>query len=147
MHMGHATGKGSFSARFELPVLERLAARARRTPHANKSRLAERYVDEGMRMDDHPGIVFREGPMGRRAGLARGPDVWEIIDALKRQGRRGEPAIRDLAAALDLEQSQIRAALDYYDEFREEIDDLIERNRQAAAQAEESWRRQQATLR
>lgn len=27
-------------------------------------------------MDEHPGIVFRSGPAGRRAGLAGGPDIW-----------------------------------------------------------------------
>jgi hypothetical protein len=30
----------------------------------------------------HPGIVFKDGPSGRRAALAFGPDVWEdVIDA------------------------------------------------------------------
>jgi hypothetical protein len=35
-----------------------------------KSRTAERLIDEGLRMEDHPGIVFRDGPAGRRAALA-----------------------------------------------------------------------------
>lgn len=29
-------------------------------------------------MDDHPGIVFSDQPTGRRAGLAVGPDGWEV---------------------------------------------------------------------
>ena len=41
------------------------------------------YVDEGTRMDEHPGIVFRGGPTGPRAALAGGPDVWERMTTLK----------------------------------------------------------------
>lgn len=37
--------------------------------------LALRLLEEGLRMLDHPGIVFRDGPAGRRAGLIAGPDV------------------------------------------------------------------------
>ena len=39
-------------------------------------RLAQRYIGEGMRLDRHPGIVFRDGPAGRRAVVIGGPDVW-----------------------------------------------------------------------
>src|SRR6185437_9845048 len=37
------------------------------------SGLVVRLVDEGIRMAEHPGVVFRDGPTGRRAGLAAGP--------------------------------------------------------------------------
>ena len=30
-------------------------------------------------MEDHPGIAFRDGPTGRRAALAAGPDIWEGV--------------------------------------------------------------------
>jgi hypothetical protein len=40
-----------------------------------RSALAQRYIEEGLRMDRHPGIVFRPGAAGRRPGLAGGPDV------------------------------------------------------------------------
>ena len=46
-------------------------------------------------MDDHPGIVFRDGPTGRRAGLAAGPAVWEVIDGLE-PSARGELEITDV---------------------------------------------------
>ena len=32
---------------------------------------------------DHPGVIFRMDPTGRRAGLAAGPDVSEIARAVK----------------------------------------------------------------
>jgi hypothetical protein len=39
------------------------------------SSAANRLVDEALRMNEHPGIVFRAGPTGRRAALAAGPGV------------------------------------------------------------------------
>ena len=48
------------------------------------SSIGERQIDEGLRMEAHPGIVFRNGPSGRRAGLAAGPDVWEVVWASAR---------------------------------------------------------------
>ncbi len=42
-----------------------------------------RLVDEGLRMTDHPGVMFRDGPTGRRAALVGGPDICEIIRAVK----------------------------------------------------------------
>ena len=73
-------------------VVDRLERRGARAG-LNKSRLAERYIDEGMRMEDHPGIVFRDGPTGRRAGLAAGPDVWEVMSALRSTGLEGDEAV------------------------------------------------------
>jgi hypothetical protein len=62
------------------------------------SRLAQRYIEEGLRTDDHPGIVFRDGPAGRRAGLVGGPDVWEVIGALRSVPESGEARVAALAA-------------------------------------------------
>ena len=41
--------------------------------------LIQRYVAEGIEMDEHPGIHFRSGPAGRRPSLVGGPDVWEVV--------------------------------------------------------------------
>jgi hypothetical protein len=34
-------------------------------------------------MADHPGILVKDGPTGRRAALAYGPDVWEVIKVVR----------------------------------------------------------------
>jgi len=52
-----------FSARLDANVVDRLERQGARSG-LNKSRLAERYIDEGMRMDDHPGIVGMDRPAG-----------------------------------------------------------------------------------
>jgi len=97
-------------------------------------------------MDDHPGIVFRDGPMGRRAGLAAGPDVWEIVAALKQLPTRRRGAVVELADLLELREGQIEAALAYYGQFSGEVDQLITRNEEEAKRAEAAWRRQQTVL-
>src|ERR1700730_8969788 len=110
-----------FSARLDSDVVDRLERRGVRSG-INKSRLAERYIDEGMRMEDHPAIVFRDGPTGRRAGLAAGPDVWEIISALRATGTDGDQAIQSAAEWSGLTVRQVRDAVGYYNEYPDEID-------------------------
>ena len=54
------------------PVHRRLKDSARRR-RVGVSTLAEKFIDEGLRMEAHPAVVFREGPTGRRAVLAGRP--------------------------------------------------------------------------
>ena len=71
------------SFRFPEGTLKRLDARAKQI-RETRTALAERYVDEGLRMDDHPGIAFADGPAGRRAVLSgSGLDAWEVIETLR----------------------------------------------------------------
>ena len=135
----------TFSARWDTDVLDRLKQRSEMAG-TNKSRLAERYVDEGTRMDDHPGIVFRSGPTGRRAALAAGPDVWELMATLKSGKARGEEAISATAELLGLTDSQVRTAVRYYGAFADEIDRRIALNTLDADEAEAAWKREQAAL-
>ncbi|MGN6254993.1 MAG: hypothetical protein ACTHO8_08455 [Solirubrobacterales bacterium] len=135
----------TFSARWGTDVLNRLNRRSE-LAGTNKSRLAERYVDEGTRMDEHPGVVFRGGPTGRRAALAGGPDVWEVMAALKGGKARGEEAISATAELLDLTDSQVRIAARYYGAFTDEIDRRIALNTEDADEAEAAWQREQAAL-
>ena len=140
-----ARGTQTFSARWGADVLDRLKRRSE-LAGTNRSRLAERYVDEGTRMDEHPGIVFRGGPTGRRAALAGGPDVWELIATLKSGKARGEEAIATTAELLNLTDSQVRTAARYYGAFTEEIDRRIALNSEDADEAEAAWQREQAAL-
>lgn len=86
-------------------------------------------------MEAHPGIVFRSGPAGRRAGLVGGPDVWEVIALLGSLETRGEAGVSEAAEWLGLSESNIRAAIAYYSEFPEEIDHRIQANEEAAERA------------
>jgi hypothetical protein len=135
----------TFSARWVADVLDRLQKRGE-IAGLNKSRLAERYVEEGLRMDKHPGIVFRDGPTGRRAALPRGPDVWEVVMILQGARQRGEEAIVATAEFLNLHESQVRAAVRYYAAFSEEVDERIALTVDGADEAEAAWRREQTAL-
>lgn len=135
----------TFSARWDADVLERLERRSEQAG-TSRSRLAERYVDEGTRMDEHPGILFRGGPTGRRAALAGGPDVWEVMQMVKSGKARGDAAVAATADLLDLTETQVRIAVRYYAAYPDEIDERIRRNVDEADAAEAAWKREQAAL-
>ncbi|HKA10259.1 MAG TPA: hypothetical protein VKI99_07300 [Candidatus Dormibacteraeota bacterium] len=88
----------------------------------------------------HPGIVFRDGPAGRRAGLVSGPDVWEVIMVWSDSGRN----IHDSAAALNLPVGLVNVAVGYYADHKAEIDGWMEQNRRMGEEAEAAWRRREA---
>jgi hypothetical protein len=134
-----------FSARLNASIVDRLERRAARAG-LNKSRLAERYIDEGLRMEDHPGIVFRDGPTGRRAALAGGPDVWEVIATVRASGLDGKDALAAAAEWGSLSIAQARGAVRYYAEYPHEIDERTARNVEEADAAEMQWRRDQRAL-
>ena len=134
-----------FSIRMSARTLARLDLGARRRGEA-KARTAERLIDEGLRMEDHPGIVFRDGPAGRRAALAGGPDVWEVLETLQGTGLAGEQAIAATAEWGALTHAQVRTAVRYYADFRDEVDERIAHNRAEADRQQAAWERAQAAL-
>ena len=97
-----------------------------------------READEAERQQV-PGIVFRDGPAGWRAGVAGSLDVWEVVQGARQAGS-GDPA--SLAVALGLPVRVVMIALDYYARFPDEIDEWIVDNEQAAEEAHASWRRE-----
>ena len=72
--------------------------------------LIERYVREGLASAEHPGIVFKPGPSGRRAALAGGPDVWEILSALRHTHGTEHQKVAALATEFGLHERQIGIA-------------------------------------
>lgn len=134
------------SIRFEREVLNRLRQRAATIPGATASGLVQQLVDEGLRQAEHPGIVYRDGPSGRRAGLVGGPDVWEVVSTLARTEERGEASIGVAAEALTLSVGQIRTVLHYYGTFPDEIDREVTDAETTSLAAEAAWHRQQDLL-
>lgn len=93
--------------------------------------LVERFVREGLATTAHPGIVFRGGRSGRRAGLAGGPDVWEIAAALRRTTGTETQRVATLTQEFGIHQRQVMIALDYAAANREEIDSRVNANDRA----------------
>lgn len=81
-------------------------------------------------MEEHPGVIFRDGPAGRRACLIGGPDVWEIIRSVK-SSRAAEPDL-SRSEVVKLVEDNIGVpgrlgslALAYWAAYPEEIDALV----------------------
>ena len=108
----------------------RLADRAGRSNMPSRT-LAQRYVEEGLRMDEHPLIRFADGPAGRRARLVGGPDVWEVV----RVARDNDGDLAETARYLELSLGLVQAAAAYYGAYPQEVDERIESNRREAQDA------------
>lgn len=110
----------------------------------NPLSFARTLIDEGLRRERHPGIVFRDGPAGRRAAIeARRLDVWQVMETVW----ASEGNVGDAAKYLGLRPDQVDAAVGYYSEFSDEVDSWIQRNREEAERLQERWKKQQAALR
>jgi hypothetical protein len=130
--MSAAKRTKSFSARFSAEVVDMLDARSERLGQS-KARVAERLIEEGLRIEELPGIVFRSGPTGRRAGIAGGPDVWEIARDLKSVAREGSTdPIASVAHVSGLDRGIVELAASYYAAYPVDIDERIRINEQAA---------------
>lgn len=103
-------------------------------------------MEEGLRMEEHPGILFKNGPSGRRAALSNGPDVWEIIRGLREIDERADDAVPAVAELLNLPASRVRTALRYYADYPDEIDAEIEQNRAEAEAAYRAWQAERRLL-
>src|SRR5947209_3622464 len=122
-----------FSARLDVDVIERLQRQSRRSGQSN-AKVAGRLIDEGLRMEQFTGIVFRSGPTGRRAALEGGPDVWEVVRALRRaSAEEGVPdPVEALVEVLGLRRELVELAAAYYDAYPAEIDDRVQLDEEMA---------------
>jgi hypothetical protein len=134
------------SIRFSAPLLNRLRNRAQAMTGASVAGLAQRLIDEGLRMGDHPGVIFKDGPTGRRAALAYGPDVWEVVKFIREVDERGHAALDAAAEVFAIDASRVSAAVSYYGDYQEEIDAEIDEADAMSAQAEHAWRVQQQLI-
>lgn len=126
-------------------------ARARLTSRAARegttaTALLDQLIIEGTDQLDYPGIIFRGPAHARRAALAAGPDVWEVVARLQELGGSEEHRISLLAAESDLHPRLIRVALDYAAEHASEVRDLIDRNRAMAERSRAAARQRESLL-
>lgn len=145
------TKRAATPVRFDGPVADRLASFVAANPGMSLSSAANRLVDEALRISEHPGITFRPGPTGRRAGIAGGPDVWEVVRAV-RSAHAAEPDLAedDLVALVASNTGTplrlIRVAITYWASYPDEIDAEIAAATTAEAAAEGAWRRERQLL-
>jgi hypothetical protein len=139
------TVAASTSFRMSDTAKTRLASRAAREGISATS-LLEQLILEGIDQFDHPGIVFRGPAHDRRAGLAAGPDVWEVVARLQELDGSEEQRISVLGAESELHPRLIRIALDYAAEHADEVRERIDRNRSLAERSRAKARQREALL-
>jgi hypothetical protein len=108
--------------------------------------LLDQLIVEGVDQLDYPGIIFRGPAHDRRAALAAGPDVWEVIARLQDLAGSEEQRIGLLAEESDLHPRLIRIAVDYAAEHPDEARELIDRNRVAAERSRTVVQQREALL-
>ena len=136
----------STSFRISEIARKRLASHAAREG-TSATTLLEQFIVEGVAQRDYPGIVFRGPAHDRRAALAGGPDVWEVIGRLRELDGPEEQRISLLAEESGLHPRLIRLALDHAAEHPDEVLARIERNRAMAERSRAASRQREALLR
>jgi uncharacterized protein (DUF433 family) len=105
-----------------------------------RSRLAEAYLEEGLRMDRHHGIVFRQRPSGRQPMLAGTRlSVKDVVLTY----RDNANSVEETADYLGKPVHFIQAALDYYADYKGEVDSWIEDDERLAEREHAAWLRRQ----
>lgn len=124
---------------------QRLAARAA-WEGMTATALLDRLIMEGSDQLDFPGIVFRGPANDRRAALAAGPDVWEIVSRLQELSGSEEHRIATLAEESAMHPRLIRLALDYAAEHRQAVQARIDRNRELSQHQQQVTQERQRLL-
>ena len=105
--------------------------------------MAISLAEEQRRTKRHPGIVFRDGATGRRPGLEDGPQVWVLAGIFREQPLDSDEAIRraamDTAELMELSLDGVLAAVRYYLDYRDEIDDWIRDLEEYSERAKAEW--------
>jgi uncharacterized protein (DUF433 family) len=93
-----------------------------RKEHEAVERLTERWLSERLDLTRYPELVWREGPGGWRAGIRSTTiDVYTIVGYSK-AGYTSQDIVNLLP---QLSPAQVSAALRYYAEHPEEIDQIL----------------------
>ncbi len=122
-----------------LEELKRLAGQRQ----TSQSALVQRYLDEGLKMDAYPLIVFRDGAVGRRSMLeGTRLDVAQVVETVRNEGG----SIDGAAEYLGLSTTQVRACVRYYADNRDEIDVYAARVAEENERLRAAWEREQQLL-
>ena len=133
---GEVQSSHQFSIRVSVPTFESLERR-RQELDESRNALAERYIAEGVQMDEHPEIYFRAGALGRRAALVGTRlDIWQVMDTVRNAGN----SVAQAAEYLNLPPAKVEAAVRYYAVNKEEVDRVAGREIAASDRVEAAWR-------
>lgn len=115
--------------------LKRQLAEQAAVEGVTETALVTRFIDEGLKTAAYSGIIYRNGATGRRAALAGGPDVWEVVLGVRSASGRGDAKVANAARQMDLPEHLVRLAINFAAAHREEIEHRIALNHAAAERA------------
>lgn len=131
------------SFRFSNATLRLLDERASELAETRNG-LAQRLLDEGLRTERHPLIQFRDGAGGVRRPALAGTRlyIWHVLSTLRSSGS----SVAAAAEYLDIAERQVRAAVDYYADFEDEVDAFAAEERELEQRERERLERAQRVL-
>jgi uncharacterized protein (DUF433 family) len=135
------------SIRIRSDLKEALTRRAREVG-TSPAALYERFLDEGLRHEEHPLILFRAGAGGRRAVLAGSRlTVAQVIDTLMAtEGETDAARVRDTAGYLAIPPAYVIACVRYYAQYKTEVDAWRAHVAEVVEREHEAWVREQAVF-
>jgi hypothetical protein len=136
-------GSVTLSFRFSRGTVALLDSEAKRS-HESRNALTERLVSEGLHIERHPLIRFQTGAAGRRQPMLIGTRLYvhQVIATV----RASDGDIGEAADYLGISTQMAQAAVDYYADFRDEVD--ADAAHAAAVEANEQarWERRRQAL-
>ncbi|MGI8684605.1 MAG: hypothetical protein ACR2MO_05875 [Acidimicrobiales bacterium] len=141
MRDNHASVQRSFRlSRRTIELLDAAAAAGRETRNA----LVDRLLGEALRLERHPLIRFHEGASGRRQPLVVGTRLY--VHQLIATVRASDSDVDEAATYLAVDSRLVRAAVEYYAEFTDEVDDDAAVTSRIEFDERARWERQQRAL-
>lgn len=101
-------------------------------------------MDEGLRTERHPLIFFREGAAGLRRPALVGTRLyaWQVVDTLRASGN----SLPAAAEYLGVPERHVQAAVDYYADFTDEVDQYRVEQLEFERRERDRWERAQRVL-
>lgn len=110
----------------------------------SRNALADRLLGEALRLQQHPLIRFNPGTAGRRQPALVGTRLY-VHQVVSTVGASGGD-VDEAAEYLSIQPRLVRAALDYYADFRDEVDLALQTARRIEEDERSRWERRQRAL-
>jgi uncharacterized protein (DUF433 family) len=141
--MGSKESSVQRSFRLSRRTFEELDAMAGATGETRNA-LADRLLGEAIRTETHSLIRYQTGAAGRRRPLLVGTRLYvhQVITTL----RASDGDVDETSDYLGIRPEQVRAALAYYADFADEVDEDAALTRDIERDERARWERQQRAL-
>ena len=142
-HMSDEPSSVQRSFRLSKRTVELLDAAAA-SGRESRNALADRLLGEAVRLERHPLIRFHEGAVGRRQPLVVGSRLY--VHQVMATVRASDGDVDEAAAYLAIPVRFVRAAVDYYADFADEVDEDADVAARVERDERARWERQQRAL-